>query len=116
MLDSSTSVKRRLIERADPNPCGGLDSPVPIGSTRPFFGAIRANYDEDSATPAINRVLLLDRGDWVPYYRDQAVKFNVMAYGVDIRSKMQSTVLSASSTENLVGLAVPFSPRQSLSV
>jgi hypothetical protein len=36
------------------------------------------NYDEDSATPAINRVLLLDRGDWVPYYSDQAVKFNVM--------------------------------------
>jgi len=36
------------------------------------------NYDEDSAKPAINRVLLLDRGDWVPYYRDQAVKFNVM--------------------------------------
>ena len=36
------------------------------------------NYDEDSATPAINRVLLLDRGDWVPYYRDQVVKFNVM--------------------------------------
>ena len=36
------------------------------------------NYDEDSATPAINRVLLLDRGDWVPYYRDQAVKFNIM--------------------------------------
>ena len=36
------------------------------------------NYREDSATPAINRVLLLDRGDWVPYYRDQAVKFNVM--------------------------------------
>ena len=36
------------------------------------------NYKEDSATPAINRVLLLDRGDWVPYYRDQAVKFNVM--------------------------------------
>ncbi len=36
------------------------------------------NYKEDSATPAINRVLLLDRGDWVPYYRDQPVKFNVM--------------------------------------
>jgi hypothetical protein len=36
------------------------------------------NYDEDSATPAINRVLLLDRGDWVSYYSDQAVKFNVM--------------------------------------
>ncbi len=36
------------------------------------------NYDEDSATPAVNRILLLDRGDWVPYYRDQAVKFNVM--------------------------------------
>lgn len=36
------------------------------------------NYKEDSATPAINRVLLLDRGDWVPYYQDQAVKFNVM--------------------------------------
>jgi len=36
------------------------------------------NYDEDSATPAINRVLLLDRGDWVPYFKDQAVKVNVM--------------------------------------
>ncbi len=36
------------------------------------------NYDEDSLTPAINRVLLLDRGDWVPYFKDQAVKFNVM--------------------------------------
>lgn len=36
------------------------------------------NYNEDSATPTINRVLLLDRGDWVPYYRNQAVKFNVM--------------------------------------
>ncbi len=36
------------------------------------------NYDEDSATPAINRVLLLDRGDWVPYFKEQPVKFNVM--------------------------------------
>ena len=36
------------------------------------------NYDEDAATPAINRVLLLDRGDWVPYHRDQAVNINVM--------------------------------------
>ena len=36
------------------------------------------NYAEDSATPAINRVLLLDRGDWVPYFKDQAVKINVM--------------------------------------
>ena len=36
------------------------------------------NYDEDSATPAINRVLLLDRGDWVPYHKGQAVKINVM--------------------------------------
>jgi hypothetical protein len=36
------------------------------------------NYDEDSATPAINRVLLLDRGNWVPYFQDQPVKFNIM--------------------------------------
>ena len=36
------------------------------------------NYDEDSATPVINRVLLLDRGDWVPYHKGQAVKINVM--------------------------------------
>ncbi|MBT4821146.1 MAG: hypothetical protein HN742_40120 [Lentisphaerae bacterium] len=36
------------------------------------------NYAEDSATPVINRVLLLDRGDWVPYHREQAVKINVM--------------------------------------
>ena len=36
------------------------------------------NYAEDSATPEINRVLLLDRGDWVPYFKGQPVKFNVM--------------------------------------
>lgn len=36
------------------------------------------SYVEDSATPSINRVLLLDRGDWVPYHKGQAVKFNVM--------------------------------------
>lgn len=36
------------------------------------------NYEKDSATPVINRVLLLDRGDWVPYFRDQSVKFNIM--------------------------------------
>lgn len=36
------------------------------------------NYAEDAATPVINRVLLLDRGDWVPYRRDQAVRINVM--------------------------------------
>lgn len=36
------------------------------------------NYAEDSATPTINRVLLLDRGDWVPYQKGQPVKFNVM--------------------------------------
>ena len=36
------------------------------------------NYEEDSATPKINRALLLDRGDWVPYFKGQAVKFNVM--------------------------------------
>ena len=35
-------------------------------------------YAEDSATPVVNRVLLLDRGDWVPYFKDQPVKFNVM--------------------------------------
>ena len=36
------------------------------------------NYAVDAATPLINRVLLLDRGDWVPYQRNQAVRFNVM--------------------------------------
>ena len=36
------------------------------------------NYGDDSETPVINRVLLLDRGDWVPYHKDQAVKANVM--------------------------------------
>lgn len=36
------------------------------------------NYEEDGATHSINRVLLLDRGDWVPYFKNQAVKFNVM--------------------------------------
>jgi hypothetical protein len=36
------------------------------------------DYAEDSAAPAINRVLLLDRGDWVPYQKGQPVKVNVM--------------------------------------
>lgn len=36
------------------------------------------NYAEDSAAPTINRVLLLDRGDWVPYQKGQPVKFNVL--------------------------------------
>jgi len=36
------------------------------------------NYTEDSATPVINHVLLLDRGDWVPYYKGEAVKINIM--------------------------------------
>ncbi len=36
------------------------------------------NYEEDSSTPTINRVLLLDRGDWVPYRKGQTVAFNVM--------------------------------------
>ncbi|UUO06427.1 hypothetical protein M4951_24155 [Blastopirellula sp. J2-11] len=36
------------------------------------------NFEEDSASPQINRVLLLDLGDWVPYNKDQVVKFNIM--------------------------------------
>jgi hypothetical protein len=36
------------------------------------------NYKDDSATPTINRVLLLDRGDWVPYHKGQPVKINII--------------------------------------
>jgi len=36
------------------------------------------NYDEDCAAPVINRTMLLDRGDWVPYRKGQAVRINVM--------------------------------------
>lgn len=36
------------------------------------------NPAADASPPAINRVLLLDLGDWVVYPRNQAVKFNVM--------------------------------------
>ncbi len=36
------------------------------------------NYEADAATPAINRTLLLDLGDWVPYQKGQIVKFHVM--------------------------------------
>ncbi len=36
------------------------------------------DYSEDSAEPVINRVLLLDRGDWVPYRKGQPVRFNLM--------------------------------------
>jgi hypothetical protein len=36
------------------------------------------NYELDSVTPKINRTLLLDLGDWVPYQKGQKVRFNVM--------------------------------------
>lgn len=36
------------------------------------------NYKADAATPVINRTLLLDLGDWVPYQKGQTVKFHVM--------------------------------------
>jgi hypothetical protein len=36
------------------------------------------NYEDDSATPQINRAVLLDRGDWVPYHKGQPVKINIM--------------------------------------
>lgn len=36
------------------------------------------NYEDDSVTPKISRVLLLDRGDWVPYRKGEPVKFNVL--------------------------------------
>lgn len=36
------------------------------------------NYQTDAKRPAINRALLLDLGDWVPYQKGQAVKINVM--------------------------------------
>lgn len=54
------------------------------------------NYREDSATPVINRVLLLDRGDWVPYFSDQPVKFNVMDR--DSRG-VQALVIQRGNTE-----------------
>ncbi len=42
-------------------------------------GALRfPNYEADATTPTINRALLLDLGDWVPYQKGQAVKFHVM--------------------------------------
>jgi hypothetical protein len=36
------------------------------------------NPKADAVTPKINRTLLLDLGDWVPYQQGQPVKFNVM--------------------------------------
>ncbi len=36
------------------------------------------NYEADAVPPKINRTLLLDLGDWVPYQRGSAVKFHVM--------------------------------------
>jgi hypothetical protein len=46
------------------------------GNKAEFF--LFPNYEDDSATPQINRVLLLDRGDWVPYHKGQPVKINIM--------------------------------------
>lgn len=53
------------------------------------------NYSEDSATPVINRTLLLDRGDWVPYRVDQPVKINVMDRD---RKGVQSLVIKRGNT------------------
>jgi len=36
------------------------------------------NPKADAVTPKINRTLLLDLGDWVPYQKDHTVKFNVI--------------------------------------
>jgi hypothetical protein len=36
------------------------------------------NYELDAAKPVINRALLLDLGDWVPYKKGQPVRFHVM--------------------------------------
>jgi hypothetical protein len=36
------------------------------------------NFELDAAAPVINRSLLLDLGDWVPYQKGTPVKFNVM--------------------------------------
>jgi hypothetical protein len=36
------------------------------------------NYEADALKPTINRALLLDLGDWVPYQKGKPVKFNVM--------------------------------------
>jgi len=36
------------------------------------------NYEADAAKSTINRALLLDLGDWVPYQKGNPVKFNVM--------------------------------------
>jgi hypothetical protein len=55
-----------------------------ITDTDAWRGANRAeslrfpNYEADAATPTINRTLLLDLGDWVPYEKGQPVKINVM--------------------------------------
>ncbi len=39
------------------------------------------NYEADATPPKINRSLLLDLGDWVPYQKGKAVKFHVMDRG-----------------------------------
>jgi len=71
------------------------------------------NYDEDAATPAINRVLLLDRGDWVPYHRDQAGKINVMdkdALGVKaLVIKRGNTVVETIEVRDTGVIERPFS-------
>lgn len=36
------------------------------------------NYTTDATAPTINRAILLDLGDWVPYQKGKAVKFHVM--------------------------------------
>jgi hypothetical protein len=36
------------------------------------------NHQADSVSPKINRTVLVDLGDWVPYQKGQAVKFNVL--------------------------------------
>lgn len=69
-FDSHISSKMRKLYRM-------VDFDVWRGANR-AESFLFPNYKEDAAAPMINRVLLLDLGDWVPYHKDQPVKINVM--------------------------------------
>ncbi len=63
------SRNKQLFRITDRNAWRGTNRSEPL-----FF----PNYEADAAPPKVNRTLLLDLGDWVPYQKGKPVKFNVM--------------------------------------
>lgn len=69
-FDSHLAARdRQLFRVTDPDAWRGSNRAEPLRFP---------NFEADAAPSPVNRTLLLDLGDWVPYEKGRAVKFNVM--------------------------------------